>query len=72
LFEILHNLELVLEGELSRESVGDWASQYIMNDSFDVSNERVWDLLQIVSGIDLKDSPDQYLHLKEDIFNWNK
>ena len=35
-----------------------------------ITDEIVWELLQIVSGVDLKDSPDEYLHVEQDIKDW--
>ncbi|WP_235822134.1 nucleotide-binding protein [Gottfriedia luciferensis] len=35
-----------------------------------VANDIVWQLLQILSGIDILDSPTTYLHNIEDIEFW--
>ncbi|UQZ35446.1 DNA-binding protein [Paenibacillus sp. PK3_47] len=69
---ILNKFEQVLNCQLKREEVADWASQFVFNDDFEFRDERLWDLLTIASGIDLKDSPDEYLHEEEDIRNWIK
>ncbi|HZH62196.1 MAG TPA: DNA-binding protein [Metabacillus sp.] len=68
--EIISKLELILQGTISREEVADWASEYVMQDEPNISDETVWELLQIVSGIDLKDSSDEYLHVEQDIIDW--
>ena len=68
--EIISKLELILQGTISREEVADWASEYVMQDEPNITDEIVWELLQIVSGVDLKDSPDEYLHVEQDIKDW--
>lgn len=68
--EIIGKLELILQGKISREKVADWASEYVMHEDPNITDEKVWDLLQIVSGVDLKDSPDDYLHDGQDIKKW--
>ena len=68
--EIISKLELILQGTISREEVADWASEYVMQVEPNITDEIVWELLQIVSGVDLKDSPDEYLHVEQDIKDW--
>lgn len=68
--EIINKLKMILQGKLTLEEVADWASKYVMQDEPNISDETVWELLQIVSGIDLKDSPDEYLHVEQDIIDW--
>lgn len=68
--EILSRFKLILQGRISREDVADWASEYVMQDSPDVTDETVWDLLLIACGVDLKDSPDEYLHDEQNIKDW--
>lgn len=68
--EIINKLKLILQGKLSREEVADWASEYVMQDEPNISDETVWELLQVVSGVDLQDSPDEYLHVEQDIKDW--
>ncbi|PLR77510.1 DNA-binding protein [Bacillus sp. V3-13] len=68
--DIIEKLELILKGKLSREEVADWASEYVMADDPSISDEVVWEFLQIVSGVDLKDTPDEYLHWDPDIIQW--
>lgn len=70
--EILSRFKLILQGRISREEVADWASEYVMQDSHDVTDETVWDLLLIACGVDLKDSPDEYLHDEQNIKGWIK
>ncbi|MEO2076626.1 MAG: hypothetical protein ABGX20_14750 [Bacillus sp. (in: firmicutes)] len=70
--EIIDRLQAVLDGQLTREEVADWASRYVMADDLTIHDEIVWDFIQILSGIDLLDSPTSYLHDEGDIHNWIK
>ena len=70
LVEIIEKLELVLNGLLTREDVSDWAGLYILNDELRISDEKVCKLLNIVFGMDTKDSPTEYLHTDEEIKGW--
>ncbi|MFV9511283.1 DNA-binding protein [Tepidibacillus sp. LV47] len=68
--EIIDKLKMILSGQLTREEVADWASEYVMQDDPNISDETVWELLILACGVDLKDSPDEYLHVEEDIIDW--
>lgn len=68
--EVVDKLKMILQGKLTREETADWVSEYVMQDEPNISDETVWELLQIVSGVDLKDSPDEYLHVEQDIIDW--
>lgn len=57
---------------MTREEVSDWASYYVMADDPTIDDEIVWELLIIISGIDILDSPTFYLHNEEDIKDWIK
>lgn len=70
--EVLSRFEFILQGEISREEVADWASEYVMHDSPNVTDETVWELLILACGIDLKNSPDEYLHDEQNIKDWIK
>ncbi|MFJ8087741.1 DNA-binding protein [Lysinibacillus sp. NPDC095746] len=68
--EIINKLKMILQGKLSREEVADWASEYVLQDEPNISDETVWELLKVVFGVDLLDSPDEYLHGEQDIKDW--
>lgn len=70
--EIIYKLELVLKNKLTREEVADWASDYTMKEKHYVSNLKVWQMLLTVSGLDIQDSPGEYLHTNDDIQSWIK
>jgi len=70
--EIIRKLELVLENKLTREEVSDWAGSYIMDDQLNFHDNKIWDLLNLIFGMDIKDSPIDYLHTNEELENWIK
>lgn len=70
--EGINKLKLVLSGEMTREEASDWAESYVMCDDPEIDDDMVWDLLMIISGIDILDSPTSYLHSEEDIEEWIK
>lgn len=70
--DIQNRLMSVLNGKMSREAIADWANIYVLQEDPMVNDEQVWKLLTILSGIDIKDSPTDYLHTEEDIKNWIK
>lgn len=70
--EIVKKLNMIFEGKLSREEVSDWASEYVMQDEPCIEDETVWEFLQVVSGVDIKDSPEEYLHVEQDLEDWIK
>jgi hypothetical protein len=68
---IVHLFEQVLKNEISREEVAEYAMYFIRNDSiYDIRDKDVCRLLDLASGIDLKDSPTDYLHDEQDIMQW--
>ena len=70
LMEVVEQLQAVLAGSISRESVADWAAAWVMLDNPTLEDDQVWTLLKQASGIDLKDSPTEYLHNEADIQSW--
>jgi len=74
--EIVKRLNMVLEGTLTREEVSTWAEiwthSFMDADGLKESDLTIWKYLDVVSGIDLKDSPTEYLHIEEDINEWIK
>ncbi|WP_234399716.1 hypothetical protein [Paenibacillus popilliae] len=74
--EIVRRLKSVLQGNLSREEVSNWAEYWTrkFRDEFNLNEEDylMWEYLDVVSGIDLKDTPTEYLHIDEDILDWIK
>lgn len=67
---IIGKFEQILNGKISREEVSDWASEFIMHDEPVINDNTVWKLLKLASGVDLKVSPDEYLHIEQDIKDW--
>lgn len=72
--EIVKRLKMVLEGSTTREEVSNWAeiwTRVFMDETgLSESDLLIWRYLDVVSGIDLKDSPTEYLHIEEDILEW--
>lgn len=65
--------DLIVERR-SREEVADWASQFICGDydHIHIVDMPAWEMLSALAGADLKDSPTEYLHVKEDFEEWAK
>ncbi|MGP3780502.1 DNA-binding protein [Bacillus sp. 4A_MP3] len=68
--ECLKKADLILNGQAAREEVSDWACEYVAADDPAVEDETVWEMLVYLSGFDLKDSPDAYLHTIEELKDW--
>lgn len=67
---ILEKLNEILVGNLSREDVTDWAMKYVEDDEMQITDLKAWELLKQVGGIDLIESPDNYLYSDDDIRKW--
>lgn len=72
LIECINKIKRVLNGQTTREEVSGWAGTYVYADDPEVEDDRVWDMLILLSGIDLKGSPDAYLHSTDDLNDWIK
>ncbi len=72
LIECINKIKSVLNGQTTREEVSDWAGTYVYADDSEAADDRVWDMLILLSGIDLKDSPETYLHSTDDLNDWIK
>ncbi|MCI4139450.1 hypothetical protein MMJ09_21055, partial [Bacillus vallismortis] len=57
----------VLNGQTPTEQVSGWAGTYFSADDHEVEDDRVRDMLILLSGIDLKDTPETYLHSTHDL-----
>ncbi|MCR8842725.1 hypothetical protein NQ117_03445 [Paenibacillus sp. SC116] len=44
---IIYKLKMILDGKLEREEVSDWASEYVMQDQPNITDEKLWELLCI-------------------------
>lgn len=72
---IIKKLEMVLENQLTREEVSDWAYAHMMtleNKETTRYEELVFDCLTVVYGMDLPNDSSEYLHCEEDIRDWIK
>ncbi|MGW2819100.1 DNA-binding protein [Streptomyces sp. NPDC001415] len=62
----------LINGSMEREDVADWAMEWITDHEGEVTDPKVWDALIQLSGADLKDAPDEYLHGADDFLAWLK
>ena len=68
--EMVSKLQKILNGELTREEVSNWAMLYIDNDKLEIDDLSVWDFLKKIGGIDVIEAPDVYLYGDEDLNKW--
>ncbi|MCM3281160.1 hypothetical protein ACFO4U_04890 [Exiguobacterium profundum] len=74
--ELINRMEQVLRQERTREEISDWAHQWMEQyeniDGFDwtASDEVVWSCLQTIVGMDLLETPSEYLHDRSDLESW--
>ena len=73
LTEVVNIFDGLISGELSREDASDWAKKrQEAEDAGDLEYEpatkerEIWDAVLYLEGVDLKDSPDTYLHISDD------
>ncbi len=70
-FNEIYNRLCKVKNDISlREEIAEWAQEYLINDDVVFKNEKSWDLIMILSGIDTKVSPSEYLYGKEDFEKW--
>ncbi|MCY7482444.1 MULTISPECIES: DNA-binding protein [Bacillus] len=53
MLDCLHKIRKVLKGMITREQVSDWAENYVSADDPEIDDDQVWDMLVLLSGIDL-------------------
>lgn len=79
--KIITKLEMVLENQLTREEVSDWAYEQMTamewreekeNRALTKDQLAVFHCLTTVYGMDLKNSPTEYFHVDTDFRNWIK
>lgn len=67
-YEITKKINLVLEKNISREDVGEWAINLIRNDkNIYIEDIDAWHYLVAISNIDEMIEPGKYLFSEEDI-----
>ncbi|WP_035387633.1 hypothetical protein [Exiguobacterium undae] len=79
--EIITKLEMVLENQLTREEVSDWAHEQMTamewreekeNRALTKDQLAVFHCLTTVYEMDLKNSPTEYFHVDDDFRDWIK
>lgn len=71
---VREQFDSLISGTASRERVSDWARSIREADdrdevqlSSDEDGDRIWKAVLFLEGVDLKDSPETYLHNEADI-----
>ncbi len=71
--DIIKAFEDLLSKTRTRESIADWANEAISADNRDeleyepaIAEDIIWDGIEYLSGVDLKDTPESYLHTMDD------
>lgn len=67
---IIQLLNAVLNYEITREDVSNWAKQYITSDLPEIEDNELWEFMKIIGGCDLKETPNDYLYSNDDLRNW--
>lgn len=79
--EVIKKLEQVLEKQLTREEVSEWAYERMAalewmeekeGRSLTKKELAVFRFLTTVYGMDLQNSPDEYFHVEDDFRDWIK
>lgn len=67
--DISNRIEAVLSNRMSREELGDWANDLIMNydDVMNIEDWEAWEYLKEVGYFDVKDTPETYLYSDEEL-----
>jgi hypothetical protein len=76
--DIRQKFDALCSGEESREAIADFASRAReANDTRALEMEpehkkKIWDAIMYLTGVDLKDSPNSYLHINADFEEFRK
>lgn len=71
--EINNKLKKVIDNEITRVEVGNWALDFILNDdNVEIRNIKAWHYLVSISSIDEMITSNEYLYSIEDIKKWIK
>jgi hypothetical protein len=67
--EITAKIKAVLSKRMSREELGDWANDLIMNYDAEMTIEDwdAWEYLKEVGYFDIQDTPDTYLYSEDEL-----
>lgn len=69
--EITNKLKGIVDHEMTREEVGQWALEFIANDdNVEINDIKAWRYLVTVSSVDEMTAPDEYLYSIDDIKEW--
>ena len=68
--DVREKILTLISGDQSRQSVADWAAQWVRLSEPDVEDRVVWKAIKRLAGADLRTSPTTYLHRDEDFVTW--
>jgi hypothetical protein len=75
--DISQKFDDLISERTSREEIANFASQAMRANDQDLlilkpksEKTKIWDAILYLSGVDLKDSPDSYLHIIDDFINY--
>ncbi len=60
----------LITGNISREQISEWASQWTELENPPLDDQVVWNTLEALSGADSKSTDRPYLFNKEDFEDW--
>ncbi|WP_432073375.1 DNA-binding protein [Streptomyces wuyuanensis] len=60
----------LIDGTISREAASEWAWQWITDREDEVTDRRLWEPLDTLSGAESKIDPETYLYSQEDFEDW--
>ena len=69
---INEKIQMLINGEESRESISAWAVSIIDDDSIKISNKLAWKIIQNLGAADLVAGDNSYLYTVEDFKAWQK
>lgn len=79
LADIRDKFDALVSGSETREAVADFATQAIIaddNSSLECAppsdRQKIWDAIVYLSGVDLKNSPDEYFHVTLDFVDFRR
>ena len=68
--ETQNQLNALIQGAATRESVSAWAMKYVSDDSIDISDKLLWRTLKALGGADARANLESYLYSKNDFKQW--
>jgi len=77
--EIKKSFDSLINSEKSREEIANWAQNLMFANDDEIleydppdKEKKIWDGIEYLMGVDLKDIDGSYLHTKEDFIQYRK